>query len=167
MLSQEITLNGREYRLDISQDDIGAPWDNCDGHGIVSDWTARSKAPGEMVLSEDHGLKRFYDFAESCKIALRDGWNMAKTRKDAAKAALQDFENLKAFCDDVWTYSVVTLTEIRTDNDGFEYDGFCDSMCGVEYWPVYNLEDKQNEHIMSEIVAHLESEILAQHKIAA
>lgn len=54
--------------------DHGAPWEEECGHGPVSDWTRRDKLPGEFVLNEDRGSKRFYDFAGAVKIARRDGW---------------------------------------------------------------------------------------------
>lgn len=57
--------------------DSGAPWDNCDGYGPVSDWTRRDKKPGELVLNTDHGSARFYDYAEACRIARRDQWGVA------------------------------------------------------------------------------------------
>ncbi len=52
----------------------GAPWEECDGHGIVSDFETRKKRPGELVLHELRSTTRFYDFAASVKIARRDGW---------------------------------------------------------------------------------------------
>jgi hypothetical protein len=67
--------DGCTFRVETERDaDMGAPWDECDGHGTVSEWTTRDKQPGELVLNEDRGSKRFYDFAEACKTALRDGW---------------------------------------------------------------------------------------------
>lgn len=67
--------NGATYIATITRDDHhGAPWDEECGHGDVSEWTTRPKLPGEMVLSEDRGAKRFYDFAGACRIARRDGW---------------------------------------------------------------------------------------------
>lgn len=75
MESERFTHNGREYEMRIERDeDHGAPWDEEDGHGPVSGWERRDKRPGEMILSEDHGARRFYDFAEACRIARRDGW---------------------------------------------------------------------------------------------
>lgn len=73
---------GREYEARVERDDAGGtPWENEDGHGPVSGWETRGKAPGEMVLCGDGrgGLgtdraKRFYDFAQACRIARRDGW---------------------------------------------------------------------------------------------
>lgn len=73
---------GRTFRAAILADyDHGAPWDNEDGHGPVTDWERRAKAPGELVLCGDGrgGLgtdyaRRFYDFAEAVQIARRDSW---------------------------------------------------------------------------------------------
>jgi hypothetical protein len=63
------------YVATIEHDDMhGAPWEEEDGHGDVSEWTTRDKLPGELVLDEDGRHKRFYDFAGACKIARRDGW---------------------------------------------------------------------------------------------
>ena len=74
-MNDTITINGRSYTVEIESDyDQTAPWDNEDGHGPVSDWTRSAKEPGQMVLNEDHGSYRYYDFAEACRIAKRDGW---------------------------------------------------------------------------------------------
>lgn len=54
-----------------------APWEECDGHGPVSDWTSRAKLPGELVLSVDRNMRRYYDFATACKMARQDGWGYA------------------------------------------------------------------------------------------
>lgn len=70
------TIGRVEYVAEIHHDDShGTPWEECDGHGDVSDWTTRDKRPGEFILSDDgRGRKRFYDFASSCRIARQDGW---------------------------------------------------------------------------------------------
>ena len=66
---------GKPFAFKIERDDsMGPPWEEHDGHGDVSEWTSRGKAPGELVLSEDRGSFRYYDFAGACKIARRDGW---------------------------------------------------------------------------------------------
>lgn len=72
----DIERDGFTLRATIDHDsDYGTPWDDEDGHGPVSDWTKRAKLPGELVLCEDdRGSRRFYDFAEACRMALRDGW---------------------------------------------------------------------------------------------
>lgn len=71
----EFTHNGRDYVATIEHDEShGAPWEEHDGHGDVSEWTTRDKLPGEIVLTTERHGKRFYDFAGACKIARRDGW---------------------------------------------------------------------------------------------
>lgn len=73
--SECFTYEGQSFRVTVEHDaDHDAPWDNEDGHGPVSEWTTRDKAPGELVLCEDGRSKRYYDFAEACRIARRDGW---------------------------------------------------------------------------------------------
>lgn len=71
------TVERGEYTLTVRTEydsDYGTPWDNDCGHGPVSDWTTRDKRPGELVLSSERGSARFYDYAEACRIARRDGW---------------------------------------------------------------------------------------------
>lgn len=93
-----------------------SPWDNCDGHGPVTDWTLRTKKPGERVLSSDRHHKRYYDFEEASKIALRDGWGSADSletdtpKEKARKAVESDYAYLKAWCDDKWHYVGVVVT---------------------------------------------------------
>lgn len=73
---QDFTHEGHNYRarLDVDQHN-GAPWENEDGHGDVSDWTTRDKLPGEMVLAEDGRYKRFYNFAGAVAKAKAEGWS--------------------------------------------------------------------------------------------
>lgn len=82
-------IDGRRFRATAPRDDhMGAPWEEHDGHGPVSEWTSRDKAPGELVLAEGRHSKRFYDFAEACRIARRDGWGFLPgelvTKQDGA-----------------------------------------------------------------------------------
>jgi hypothetical protein len=74
--------NGRKFRAEIFYDEhADSPWDFGDGHGPVSDFERRGKAPGELVLCGDgrgrlgtDAARRFYDFEEACRVARRDGW---------------------------------------------------------------------------------------------
>jgi hypothetical protein len=114
-----VTLdNGAELRAVATifhDDDSEAPWERCDGHGPVSDWTTRDKRPGELVLSRDGHSKRFYDYAEACRIARAEGWGHGpdiegeSARQKAARAALADYENLRAWCNDQWSYVGVAV----------------------------------------------------------
>ena len=76
------SIRGVSYVARIEEDlDHGAPWIEEEGHGEVSDFERRDKAPGELVLCGDgrgrlgtDSARRFYDFAGTCKIARREGW---------------------------------------------------------------------------------------------
>lgn len=70
-----IEHEGHHFRVVIDHDsDHGAPWQEEDGHGDVTEWTTRDKRPGELVLDAHRGRKRFYDFQGACKRALDEGW---------------------------------------------------------------------------------------------
>lgn len=144
---ESITLdrNGKAFtfRVQFEEDiDSREPWSECDGHGPVSDWERREKRPGELVLNTDHGSKRFYDFAEACRIARRDGWNAQPypttpetKRQQAARAALADFEFLREWCNDQWRYVGVIVTLL--DDEG-EETNVSESLWGVEDWNNYH-----------------------------
>jgi hypothetical protein len=118
---ETIELNGLTFQVEHVPDDThGAPWEECDGHGIVSEWTTRDKKPGERVLCSDRGSKRYYDFEETVKLALKDAWGVkdaqGKTKRQiAAEAVERDFEFLRGWCNDEWYYVgvIVTLLDIE------------------------------------------------------
>lgn len=131
-------VDGFEITATLHHDeDAEAPWEREDGHGPVTDWTRRSKAPGEIILSTDRESHRFYDFAEACAIARRDGWGVAGGRKDgesarayAARAALADFRALRAWANDEWHYVGVAVT---VERDGIALTGPYDfALWGIE-----------------------------------
>lgn len=127
----------------------GAPWEECDGHGPVSEWTRRDKLPGERELCADRSSRRFYDYASAIALAKRDGWGLSAEslakltaklgRKPTAgqvrEAAVgADFEFLRGWCADEWQY--VTVFVSLVDGDGEELASDC--LGGVEsfgdYW---------------------------------
>ena len=138
--TETLTQHGKTYRVQWFYDyDMGAPWEEHDGHGIVSDWTRRDKHPGELVLNEDRGSRRFYDFAATVKKARAEGWNTApydwKTKgEQAAAAALTDFENLRRWCANDWHWCGIVVSLLDDEGEetgidaslwGIEDDGFC------------------------------------------
>ena len=149
-----ITRHGLTFRVTIEHDtDHGAPWENEDGHGPVTDWEHRDKRPGELVLDSDGRAKRFYDFAEACRIAQRDGWDAppyktGTARQRAARAARADFDYLRAWCRDDWHYVGVIVTLL--DEDGDEVDSA--SLWGVE--------DSDSAYV-DEVAADLADELAA------
>ena len=115
--------NGATYRAELHHDEtMGAPWEEHDGHGIVSDWTTRDKAPGELILASDgRGRFRYYDFAGSCARARAEGWDskpyntgQESKRAQAAKAARADYEHLRRWFDDEWSWVGVVVMPLCT-----------------------------------------------------
>jgi hypothetical protein len=105
---------GREFDYELTPDLVtGEPWKEQDGHGVVSDWTSRAKRPGELILAKDRTRYRYYDFAESTRIAIRDGWGPSlegKTRRESARVAvLYDYQYLRGWCEDSWHWCVICM----------------------------------------------------------
>ena len=82
--------------------DQGPPWDAHDGHGPVRDslFQRGAKRAGERVLGFDGDRYTYYDFQAACRLARTD-WG-ARTRAEATRMAEQDFQRLKAWCNDGW-----------------------------------------------------------------
>lgn len=146
----------KKFVIEYEQDDSGdAPWEVSDMHGPVSDWTTRSKSPGEWVLSKDRGSYRYYDAQEAMKIAKKDGWDAAPYNEGetkgqrAAKAVKSDFEYLRSWCNDEWTYLVVIV--YATDDEG-EKDPARRSVLG-------GVESSSNDYIL-EVAQELADELL-------
>ena len=140
---EKFSHNGREFRVEFPADDFGnTPWDACDGHGPVSEWTTRSKLPGERTIAEDSAgycgstrSRRFYDVQEAMKTALRDGWDAKPYQtgtkgEQAARAVEADFEYLRRWCSDDWSYIGVVVTA-RCPTCG-EFCGPSESVWGIE-----------------------------------
>lgn len=205
---ESMTYKHNEFTITLEHDDShGAPWDEEDGHGDVSDWTSRDKLPGELVLSTDRRSKRFYDFAGACKLAIKDGWgflpgkletrqspidgtwiatvrsrgtgkslNFEGIGKDinqaisavyaahratmskkeyAAGAAMVDYERLRQWCNDQWSYVGIIVTH--------DDSGETESLWGIESdSPEYHEEVAQEladtilDRIGDEFAAELE-----------
>ena len=105
--------------------DTEAPWDNCDGHGPVSEWTTRDKRPGERVLCQDRNFKQYYDWQAACKLARKE-WGS----KDIEAAVQADFDYLRAWCNDNWQYVGVRVAVSNVE----------DSIWGVETYKDYHME---------------------------
>ncbi|MFC5509289.1 hypothetical protein [Bosea massiliensis] len=142
---ETIIRNGCAYRVEIEHDeDMGPPWEEHDGHGIVSAWTRRDKAPGEVIIARDGASRRYYDVAETLAQARRDGWGLgpdglaalasrlgrSPTRREvAAEAVRQDCDRMRQWCADVWHWCGVIVKQL--DEDG-EETGETRSLWGIE-----------------------------------
>lgn len=137
------THKGRRFKVEFLDDeDSEPPWDRSEGHGPVSEWTTRDKAPGERLLSADHGSKRYYDYAEAVRIAKRDGWDAEPYKtgtkgEQAVRAVEADFEFLRGWCRDEWSYIGVSVTMLGAEDEPTEYSG---SLWGVESCGDYKMD---------------------------
>jgi hypothetical protein len=159
---QVVESGGFRFRINIERDDhSGPPWEDSDGHGPVSEWTTRGKAPGETVLSADGRSKRYYNVAEAIKIAKRDGWdaepyNTGTKGERAARAVKRDFEYLKGWCNDEWWYVGVIVTLLPGDGSEFPTDTETDYSHAL--WGIESISD---EYLAAEAQEHID-EILAE-----
>lgn len=130
----------------VHDDHADPPWEMCDGHGPVSDWTSRDKRPGEVVLNRDHGSFRYYDWEEAIKIAKRDGWDAppygtgSKGQK-AERAVKADFEYLQSWCRDEWHYVGIVLSVSKGDDT---LDSHAASLWGI----ACNLPNRDNSYLL-------------------
>jgi hypothetical protein len=130
---------GAQFLASVYADDsMGEPWKEEDVHGPVR--LGADKSPGELVLSgtSRRGEKVWlYDYAEACRIALRDAWGVPggmlpgeSRRAYAARAALDDFKRLRAWCRDEWSWVGVAVQ--RVENGTPVGDPFEHALWGVE-----------------------------------
>ncbi len=134
--------NGREFQVEfLPDDDSTPPQDRADGHGTVSEWTTRGKAPCERVIAEDSAgycgstrSRRFYDVQEAMKIARRDGWDAepygGTAGQKAARAVAADFDFIRGWYADEWHYVGVVVTAKCPACGGF--CGPSESLWGIE-----------------------------------
>ena len=146
----EITCEkgGFEVTASVQRDnDMGPPWKEHDGHGVVSDWRPKnSKRPGERIMCEDRGSCRFYDWAASIKIAKRDGWDaepygVGTKGERAVRAVQRDFESMKSWCENEWHWCGVVLSVSKGNVEILDHAA---SLWGIEC----NHPNGNNNHLM-------------------
>ena len=151
----EAEINGFTVTARVDRDDcMGEPWKEHDGHGPVSDWTSRDKAPGERVLVSDRHSKRYYDYAGAIKIAKRDGWDAppygeGTSGEQAARAVEADFKHLSDWCNDEWYWCSVILS---VSKNGVTLDEYAASLGGIESTDRSYLTEVANELLDEAVV---------------
>lgn len=161
----DLELDGHKFSVEIvADDDTTPPWDREDGHGPVSEWkrhafgqgTKPPKRPGEMILCWDRGSYLTYDFAAAVRIAKRDGWDVppygGTHGQKAHRAAMADFDRLRRWCADQWSYVGVVVHLL--DDEGDEM-GESESLWGIE---------SDADDYLDEVARELADEIL--HRLA-
>lgn len=165
---------GRTFRVEHPYDDCAdAPWDREDGHGPVTEWTSRAKAPGERILNSDRSSYRYYDFQEAMRIARRDGWGLcpediakleAKLKRKptkgdiCAEAVERDYEHLRRWCNDQWSYVGVVVRLVDEDCEeseslwGIESDAY-DYLAEVAHELADEINSRLNDDMAADITA--------------
>lgn len=138
---------GRLFRFDSQpDDDNSAPWEREDGRGIVAAHPCGySKKAGERVLHYDRSQTLYFDMKGTTAKAKAEGWGLsdAERAKLAAKlgrqptqgevtaaAVEQEYEYLRRWCADLWSYIGVVVTHLPEGEDG--PDGDSESVWGVD-----------------------------------
>jgi hypothetical protein len=122
------------YQCEVDED-MREPWKEHDGHGIISEWTTRGKAPGERIVATDHRSYRYYDIAGTLEVAKRDGWGVRRPestgntpadyaplkgeskRAYTARAVEADFERMRDWCDDKWHWCYISVTLLDAEGE--------------------------------------------------
>jgi hypothetical protein len=155
-MPENIELNGLTFRVDIECDeDMRPPWEENDGHGVVTEWTRREKKPSERILSSDRGVFRYYDFAASVGLSKAGGWGVpdpfGKSKGQIANEAAElDFKRLKDWCEARWWYVYVVVTLLTTNGEDTLQRA---SLGGIE---------SDSDKYLQEIAVELASEIAAE-----
>lgn len=141
--------------------DYSPPWEDSDGHGVVSDWEHHGEANGRWVLHHDRYDTRYYDWRETLKIAKRDGWGHSG---DIMGAVRRDYEYLRAWCNDEWHYVGVVVElydandELISEESCWGYESYCeDYLCSEARswlrWMLVNYRKQQREKRKQERIA--------------
>lgn len=141
--------------------DYSPPWENSDGHGVVSDWEHREERNRRWVLCQDRWDYRYYDWRETMNIAKRDGWSRSGDIMDAVRS---DYEYLRAWCNDEWYYVGVVVElydakdELIWEESCWGYESYCeDYLCSEARswlrWMLVNYRKQQREERKQERIA--------------
>lgn len=140
-MSSTLEYRGLRFTVTTEPDlDTGPPWEDCDGHGVVTDWVHHDSEQDTyasdyenplkfLVLSRDHGSTRYYDVQASLRKARAEQWGLsdkelqqlrltelARTGQEPSadeirnRAMLLDYQYLRGWCQDDWRYVGVVVT---------------------------------------------------------
>lgn len=141
---------GMQFAVSITDDPyMGTPWENCEGHGPVSDWERRSKRPGELILCSERDSRRFYDLQEAMKLAKKEGWDAEPYKtgtkgEQAYRAVMADYEFLRRWCNDQWSY--VGMDVALVDGEGSPIEDETGDSIYVD--STYGVENDKDEYVM-------------------
>lgn len=171
----DLEINGLRFVVETEPDPYhGAPWDEDDGHGPVSDWRQAEnwrgrlmKSPGERVLCRDRGSARFYDVQAATRKAWAEGWGLSDSDREALgkrlgrtptkgdeihEAVERDFQYLRRFAEGDWGYVAVVVTLLDVDGDKTDES---ETMGGVESDSDIYIRDDIAPDLAREIAARI------------
>lgn len=149
----KIEKAGRVFRIGIVDDyDMGAPWKEYDGCGIVRESSKRhsessgDKRPGERPMNSPgrNEYQFYYDWQASTIKARAEGWGLSiadiaelrntlgklPTKGEIIAAAVErDFQYLSGYLNGEWNYVNVDVTDIT---DGERECDYSHSLGGIE-----------------------------------
>ena len=142
-----IEVMGLKFAVTFDYDqDIGAPWDQADGHGPVRIGRKHrdgesDKSPGDrpMNCAGWRETQYYYEWAEACKLARKDGWNAEPfdAPNRVQRAVQADFDYLSAWITGDWHYVVVGVCQVDADDNEVGAWDYCG---GVETYSDYHHE---------------------------
>ena len=138
-MSSTFTHKGHTFTVKHVHDSYHEPpWESGDGYGIVTDWinyradeAADYKDESKYrALNHDHGSVRYYDWQASLDKAREEQWGLTDADKAklaarigheptaeevTAEAVRKDYEFLRGWCQDEWSYVGVVVALQGTD----------------------------------------------------
>jgi hypothetical protein len=137
--NQTIKHAGRAFLVEYFHDaDMGAPWVEHDGHGIIrstcSHYGRPEKKPGEVIIASDRGHYWLYNIEATTQKAQAEGWSIANpapgmTRRQIVAAAVaRDMAHCAGFLNDNWHWCGITVTLLDSDGEKTEA---ADSLWGM------------------------------------
>lgn len=172
MAKQTITVNGLSFAWCVEPEyDMGAPWLEHDGHGVVEERSRQDsrwplKRPGELLLhrAERGGTDLFYDLQATLTRARAEQWGLSEpqrlqlaeelgrvpTQREVTRRAVQrDYERMRAWHGNEWWWVMVECTLL--DADGHPTRIY-DTLSGIE---------SDNEAYHEEVAHELAEQILS------
>ena len=142
-----IEVSGLRFAVTFDFDyDTEPPWDRSDCHGPVRIGRNHAdgqsdKRPGERPLNRPTWREDqyFYDWAEACRMARKDGWNAEPydAPNRVQRAVRADFDYLSAWVNCGWQYVVVGICQVDDDDNEIGAWDYCG---GVETFKDYHHE---------------------------
>ena len=149
---KNMEVQGLRFSVELTVDDMGRPWEWSDGHGPVRSAHLGPKKPHERALSKYW----MYDWKGALELAKKDSWGSSSlpvgltASQELEHLVQQDFNYLKAWCDDDWCYSCVQVTLLK-DSD------YSETLGGVEYWHY------KDNHYADSIASELAEDLAKQY----